>query len=94
MNRTIIEDWEFEITVAKVNHPCRLGFEIGDKFQCKYECPTGFCPKTMPVLFTLCEIIRSGGDYKLRGSTLSNEIDFICADSCIEFNLVAKHLDV
>ena len=93
MRKTIIEDWQFEITVTKVNSPCRLGFEAGDEFQCKYECPTGFCPKTMPVLFTLCEIKRNGGDYKLRGSRLSNEIDFICADGCIEFHLTSTYLE-
>jgi len=93
MHKTITENWEFEITVTKVNHPCRLGFEVGDKFHCQYECPTNFCPKTMSVLYALCEIIRSGGDYKLRGSQFSNEIGFICADSCIEFYLTAKQLD-
>ena len=93
MKKTI-EDWGFEFTVTKMNYPCRMGFEIGDTFNCQYECPACFCPKTMPVLYTLCEIIRSGGDYKLRGSKLSHEIDFICADSCVEFHLVAKHLEI
>jgi len=92
--KTIVEDYEFEIAVTKVNYPCRMGFEVGDKFYCQYECPTGFCPKTMPVLYVLCEIIRCGGDYKLRGSKQSDEIDFICADSCIEFHLIAKKLEV
>lgn len=95
MKKWIIEDWEFEIVVTRgdVDH-CRMGFEIGDKFSCKYECPTGFCPKTMPVLHTLCEIARCGGDYKLRGSKLSHEVDFPCADHSIEFHLVAKHMAV
>ena len=94
LNKQIVEDWEFEITVTKVNYPCRMGFETGDSFKCKYECPTGFCPKTMPVLHTLCEVIRCGGDYRFRGSKYQNEIDFICADSCIEFHMIATHLDV
>jgi len=94
VKKTITEDWKFEITVTKVNYPCRMGFEVGDNFYCQYECPAGFCPKTMPVLYTLCEIIRSGGDYKLRGSKLSNKIGFICADSCIEFHMTAKQLEV
>lgn len=93
MKKCIVEDWLFEITVTKAK-PCRLGFEAGDRFTCTYECPTGFCPKTMPVLYTLCEIIRCGGDYKLRGSESSLEIDFPCADGCVDFHLVAKHLDV
>jgi hypothetical protein len=38
MKKTIVEDWEFEIMVIKEN-PCRMGFELGDKFNCKYECP-------------------------------------------------------
>jgi len=94
VKKTILEDWEFEIVVTKVNFPCRMGFEVGDRFSCKYECPTGFCPKSMPVLHTLCEIARCGGDYKLRGSKKSNEIDFVCADSCIEFRLTAQQLEI
>jgi len=94
MEKTIAEDWGFEITVTKMNYPCRMGFEVGDTFHCRYECPACFCPNTMPVLYTLCETIRCGGNYKLRGSKLSNEIDFICADSCVEFHLVVKHLEI
>ena len=93
MKKTIIEDWEFEIVVTNgLANQCRMGFEAGDKFTCKYECPTGFCPKTMPTLHTLCEIARCGGDFKLRGSKSSNEVDFCCADGLIEFRLYAKHL--
>ena len=46
----------------------------------------------LPVLHTLCEIMRCGGDYRLRGSKLSHEIDFPCADGCIEFRLLAKQI--
>ena len=93
MKKWIVEDWEFEITVTrgKAEH-CRMGFEEGDKFICQYECPTEFCPKTMALLYTLCEIARCGGDYKLRGSKSSNEIDFFCADHCVGFHLIAKHI--
>ncbi|MEN6472047.1 MAG: TIGR04076 family protein [Clostridiaceae bacterium] len=88
------EDWEFEITVINGEaEQCRMGLEKGDKFYCKYECPSGFCPKTMALLHTYCEIARCRGDYRLRGSKASNEIDFPCADNCIEFHLVAKHID-
>lgn len=92
MNKTIVEDWEFEITVIK-DGLCRMGFEKGDIFMCKYECPTGFCPKTMAVLHSLCEAARSGGDYTLLGGKSKNEIDFSCADGIIKFHLVSKHID-
>lgn len=93
MRKWIVEDWEFTITVIKGQaEQCRLGFEENDEFTCTYEVPTGFCPKTMPVLFTLCEIIRCGGSFKARGSDKDYEIDFGCADSCIAFHLEAKKL--
>jgi uncharacterized repeat protein (TIGR04076 family) len=91
MHKTIDEDWEFTIKVIKEN-PCRMGFEIGDTFTCKYECPTGFCPKTMATLHTLCDVARSGGDYMLLGGKSSNEIDFFCADGAIRFHLAANKL--
>jgi uncharacterized repeat protein (TIGR04076 family) len=95
MKKSITEDWEFEIVVKKgTAAQCRMGYETGDKFSCKYECPSGFCPKTMPILHTLCEIARCGGDYKLRGSNLSHEIDFPCVDGCVEFHLLAKHIEI
>ena len=93
MKKWLAEDWEFEITVIKGQaKACWMGLEAGDRFVCQYECPAGFCPKTMPVLHTLCEIMRCGGDYRLRGSKLSHEIDFPCADGCIEFRLLAKQI--
>ena len=94
MKKWIVEDWEFTITVkkGKAEH-CRLGFETGDIFTCQYEVPSGFCPKTMATLHTLCEIVRYGGNYKLRGSESEYEIDFPCADGCICFHLVAKKIE-
>lgn len=91
MRKWIIEDWEFTITVTsgKAEH-CRLGFEEGDSFQCEYAVPTGFCPKTMPVLHTLCEIIRKGGSFTHRGSDTPYEIDFPCADGAVCFHIIAK----
>lgn len=88
MNKWISEDWEFTISVVsgKAEH-CRLGFETGDTFQCQYEVPTGICPKTMPVLYTLCEIIRCGGNELSRGSKKEYETDFPCADGEINFLL-------
>ena len=94
MKRWIIEDWEFTITVKEGEAKnCRLGFETGDVFTCQYEVPSGFCPKTMATLHTLCEIVRCGGNYKLRGSENEYEIDFPCADGYICFHLVAKQLN-
>lgn len=64
MKKWLDEDYEFTITVLSVgpeNNPigyCRMGFEKGDVFKCRYDVPTGFCPKTMPILHTMCEIIR------------------------------------
>lgn len=49
MKKWITEDWEFDIIATKGKaENCRMGFEAGDKFLCKYECPAGFCPKTIP----------------------------------------------
>ena len=93
MHKWIVEDWEFTITVLSGKaDDCRLGFEEGDIFRCQYEVPTSFCPKTMPVLYTLCEIVRCGGNYISRGSKKESEIDFPCADGGILFHLQAKHL--
>lgn len=89
----IQEDWTFEIAVKKgQSKDCRMGFEEGDTFSCQYECPAGFCPKTIPVLYTLCEIVRCGGNYRLKGSRDEYEIDFPCADGCIQFHLMAQKL--
>ncbi|MBQ8556505.1 MAG: TIGR04076 family protein [Clostridia bacterium] len=94
MQPWIKEDWVFTITVVKGEHQhCRLGFEAGDEFTCCYAVPTGFCPKAMPVLHTLCEIIRCGGDFTHRGSPLPHEIDFPCPDGAIIFRLRARKAD-
>ena len=94
MKKLITEDWEFTITVKEGEAKyCRLGFETGDVFTCQYEVPSGFCPKTMATLHTLCEIIRCGGSYKLRGSDREREIDFPCADGCVQFQLIAKPIN-
>ncbi|WMJ87425.1 TIGR04076 family protein [Anaerocolumna sp. MB42-C2] len=93
MNKTIVEDWEFIITVTSAK-PCRMGYEVGDTFYCKYECPSGFCPKTMAVLHSYCEVARGGGDYQLLGGNAKNEINFGCADGTVQFNLVAKKINL
>lgn len=94
MKKWIDENWEFTITVTKGRYDtCRMGFETGDTFTCTYDCPAGFCPKTMPVLHTLCEIVRCGGTLKLRGSDFDYELDFPCVDGPIQFHLSAKNLE-
>lgn len=93
MKKWLEEEWRFEITVIKgESQRCRLGLETGDIFTCGYECPGGFCPKTIPVLYTLCEIVRCGGNFRLRGSLSPREISFPCADGCLEFHLKAIRL--
>ncbi len=91
MKKRIVEDWEFTITVVK-SGPCRVGMETGDVFRCRYDCPEGFCPKTMQTLHTLCEVARSGGDYRLLGGSDKSRIDFCCADGVVWFRLKALKL--
>ena len=94
MRQWMTEDWQFTISVSEgTAEKCRLGFETGDEFQCEYAVPSGFCPKTMTVLHTLCEIIRCGGDFTHRGSDKPYEIDFPCADGVVRFHLSARKLD-
>jgi len=93
MKRWLEEEWTFEIEVmeGEACH-CRMGLETGDRFECTYECPAGFCPKTMHQLHTLCEIVRCGGDLRMRGSTDPHRIDFMCADHVIRFRMTAKRI--
>ena len=93
MEPGVEEDWKFQITVIQGEASrCRLGLETGDTFSCEYACPPGFCPKTMATLYTLCEIIRCGGNFKQKGSREEYTIDFPCADACIQFRLSAQRL--
>ena len=94
MRKWIEEDWEFTVTVTEGRaEQCRLGFERNDRFRCGYGTPSGFCPKTMPVLYTLCEIIRCGGSFKARGSDKDYEIEDGCADGPVRFRLSARKRD-
>ena len=63
MKQWIVEDWAFEITVAQAQ-PCRLDFEKGDRFNCKYECPAGFCPKTIPDSIPCAELYAAAEIHK------------------------------
>lgn len=92
MKKWLREDWAFCVEVLQGKaEDCRLGLEKGDVFHCEYECPAGFCPKTLPVLYTYCEIVRCGGDLRLRGSSEHRAITFPCADGCLTFRLSATH---
>ena len=43
-----------------------------------------------PILYILCEVIRCGGNFKLRGAEKPYEIEFKCPDGFVEFKLGAK----
>ena len=99
MKKTIVEDYEFTAKVLSVGHDnkperCRMGFEPGDTFTCKYDCPAGFCPKTMFKLHALCDAVRAGGDLRNLGGDDPMGISFTCADGPVMFYLTAKKLDV
>lgn len=47
----------------------------------------------MPILYSLCEIVRCGGNYNLRGSEKPYEIEFLCPDGFVKFNLIAIKKD-
>ena len=89
MRSWIEEDWEFTLTVKEAA-PCSIGLEKGDEFRFTYATAAGMCPKTMGTIYTLCEIIRCGGDFTLRGSKEKYGIDVPCADGCVMFRLEAK----
>lgn len=93
MRPWIREDWEFTLTVLHGEPAgCRIGLEAGDVFVFRYALPAGMCPKTVPQLHTLCEIIRCGGDFTHRGSPEPLRIDFPCADGAMTFRLEARRL--
>jgi uncharacterized repeat protein (TIGR04076 family) len=66
MKKWFPEQYKFKITVLSVGddgnaHHCRNGHEVGDSFECGYGCTGDFCSKTAARLFTIQEVIRSGG---------------------------------
>ena len=90
MKKWIAEDWEFKLTVTEgTAENCRLGFETGDTFVFRYECPANFCPRAMIELYTWCEVIRCGGDFTKRGCEKPYEMDLQCPCRCITFRLTA-----
>ena len=94
MNKWIAEDWAFEIEVIDgTARNCRLGLEKGDKFFFEYETPMGFCPKALIEIFTLCEVIRCGGDFTYRGAEEKYNIELPCPCHCLQFRLCAKPIN-
>ena len=95
MNKWIVEDWEFEITVTEGKaEQCRSGLEKGDKFTFQYEFPANFCPRALIELFTWCEVIRCGGDFTHRGyDNEKYKMDMHCPCQCIKFSLAARQIN-
>lgn len=91
MRKWLREDWKFTVSVTSGQaEQYRLGLETGDSFTFWYECPGGFCPKTMGILYTYCEIIRCGGNFVHRGGKDPYELDFRCADGVLGLRLSAR----
>jgi len=93
MKRTYAEEWRFRISVLRVgksNEPqrCRLGFEVGDVFECCYETPGDFCPKSMLKVFPVMEAVRSGGDLRNLGGDAPCEMTLTCPDGEVAFRVV------
>ena len=94
MNKWVVEDWKFELTVIEgKTSNCRLGFEKGDKFVFTYECPQGMCPRAMTELYTWCEVIRCGGDFTYRGFRDKYEMTMPCPCKNITFHLKANPIN-
>lgn len=90
MNKWIIEDWAFEVEVVHgIAKNCRLGLEKGDRFRFEYETPENFCPRALIEIFTLCEVVRCGGNFTHRGSKENYEINIPCPCNCLQFRLRA-----
>ena len=93
MHPWIRENWEFTLTVLRGEaSSCRIGLEAGDTFTFQYALPADLCPKTVPQLHTLCEIVRCGGDFTHRGSPDPFSIEFPCADGVLTLRLEARGL--
>ena len=86
------EDWRFEIEVLQVGkqddpRACRLGFERGDRFECEYAPPTGFCPTAFIKIFPAMEALRCGGDLRELGAESAHGTTFLCPDGVVTFRL-------
>ena len=69
---------------------CRNGHEVGDTYSCEYDCPGGFCSKSMAKLFPLMEAVRAGGDLSnLLTEAAKHSGEFVCPDGVVTFKLEA-----
>ena len=103
MKKWYDEEYEFTVEVTgflrgdHTEHYCRNGEEVGDKYTCTYGCPVnrdgyGICSKTMMMLYTLMEAVRSGGDMRNVGGDSKYSKTIVCPDGCVIFRLTAKPL--
>lgn len=95
MKKWYPEDWAFTIEVLAVgrqNSPteCRMGFEPGDVFECAYDCPAGFCSKSILKVFPILEVVRGGGDLRNLGGTAPHQMSFLCPDGVVKYRVIAK----
>jgi len=66
---------------------CRNRHEVGDVFYCEYDCPGGFCSKSMFKAFPLVEAVRAGGDLSnLLSGTEKHKGTFSCSDNVVTFS--------
>jgi uncharacterized repeat protein (TIGR04076 family) len=96
MKKWYPEDWQFKIEVLLVGkenkaEECRLGFEPGDTFDCRYETPGGFCPTSFLKIFPGMEAVRCGGDLRNLGGEKSTETTFVCPDGVVMFRLTGEY---
>ena len=84
--------WLFKIEVLKVGREnkaeeCRLGLEPGDRFNCEYGTPAGFCPTSFIKIFPVMEALRCEGDLRYLGANTPHEMEFICPDGAVRFRI-------
>ena len=89
------EEWEFTLRVLQVgahNDPraCRNGHQPGDTYVCRYDCPEGFCSKSLCKAFPLMEAVRSGGDLRNLGGDAPQAMTFVCPDGVVRLRLEAR----
>ncbi|MCC7353690.1 MAG: TIGR04076 family protein [Anaerolineae bacterium] len=89
------EDWLFRIEVVQVgkrNKPeeCRIGFEPGDTFECRYGTPAGFCPTSFLKIFPALEVVRCNGDLRNLGGRGPHEITFTCPEGVVLFRVTGE----
>ena len=97
MKKWYKEDWRFRtevMSVGKDDKPesCRMGFELGDSFECTYECPAGFCSKSMLKVFPVLEAVRSGGDLRNLGGSGRHEMTLVCPDGVVKYKVTAEKI--